>query len=207
VLSLKSGHVFEKRLIQKHIEQTGTDPVTNQEMTPNDLVEVKTAKIVKPRPPSATSVPGILQIFQNEWDALMLETHTLKQQLYSARQELSQSLYRNDAANRVIARLIQERDQARAALAAHGLPSGDGAAPMDSSDADAGIPEGAVNRMTEASAALSKPRKKRVKTLVEEVTPIDTVRGFKTSSNHSHPLHGSNKPGILSLDLHYQLNT
>lgn len=38
-------------------------------------------KTVKPRPVTATSIPSMLQLFQNEWDALMLETYTLKQHL------------------------------------------------------------------------------------------------------------------------------
>ena len=46
----------------------------------------------------------------------MLESYSLKQQYLRIRQELSQALYQNDAANRVIARLIKERDAARDAL-------------------------------------------------------------------------------------------
>ena len=52
-------------------------------------------------------------MLQNEWDAVVLEMFALKQQCNSTRQELSYSLYAQDAASRVIARLIRERDAAR----------------------------------------------------------------------------------------------
>ena len=46
----------------------------------------------------------------------MLETYTLKKQFNETRQQLSNALYENDAAKRVIARLIKERDEARTKL-------------------------------------------------------------------------------------------
>lgn len=116
VASRKSGNVFEKHLIEAHIAENHTDPVTGEDLAVEDLIELRSPQVVTPRAPNLTSIPALLSAFQNEWDALVLESHTLKQQLSQTRQELSTALYQNDAATRVIARLSRERDEAREAL-------------------------------------------------------------------------------------------
>lgn len=108
--------MYEKRLIEAYISENGTEPSTNESLATDDLIDVKGAKTVRPRPPTLTSIPSLLGVFQEEWDALALETHTLKQNLAQTRQELSTALYQHDAAVRVIARLTRERDEAREAL-------------------------------------------------------------------------------------------
>eukprot|EP00640_Fibrocapsa_japonica_P007522 CAMPEP_0113944350 /NCGR_PEP_ID=MMETSP1339-20121228/33657_1 /TAXON_ID=94617 /ORGANISM="Fibrocapsa japonica" /LENGTH=148 /DNA_ID=CAMNT_0000949527 /DNA_START=80 /DNA_END=522 /DNA_ORIENTATION=+ /assembly_acc=CAM_ASM_000762 len=116
VVSKKTGHLFEKRLISKYLEAESKCPITAQDMTADDLIGLESNKATRPRPLTATSIPGLLSLFQNEWDDLMLETFTLKQHLDATRQQLSQALYQHDAACRVIARLIRERDEARTQL-------------------------------------------------------------------------------------------
>lgn len=87
-------------------------PLVKQQCSDQALFSVGPGATV-PRPPTHSSIPALLTALQNEWDALVLETFTLKQQYNSTRQELSYALYSQDAASRVIARLMRERDAAR----------------------------------------------------------------------------------------------
>jgi pre-mRNA-processing factor 19 len=111
-----TGNVYEKRLIEAYIAENHKDPVNGEELEITDLIDLKSNRIVTPRPPTLTSIPSLLSTFQTEWDALALETFTIRQQLHQTRQELSTALYQHDAAIRVIARLTKERDEARDAL-------------------------------------------------------------------------------------------
>ena len=110
------GNIFERRLIEAHIAEHGTDPITGDDLAVEDLIELKSAQIAKPRPPTHTSIPSLLSTFQNEWDALALETYNLRDHLEKTRRELSSALFQHDAAIRTIDRLTRERDEARDAL-------------------------------------------------------------------------------------------
>ena len=128
-----------------------------------DLVDLKQARTVRPRPPTLTSIPALLSTFQNEWDAIVLESFQLKQQLAETRQELSTALYYNDAAEKVIARLQKERDEARDALANVSITSnGTNGASADSMQVDGqGLPEHIVAKIDETQKQLSSTRRKR----------------------------------------------
>ena len=81
VVSPVSGQVYERRLLEKFISDNGTDPVTREPLSVDQLIEIKCSPLVKPKPPSATSIPAILKSLQDEWDAVMLHSFTLRQQL------------------------------------------------------------------------------------------------------------------------------
>ncbi|CDS05955.1 hypothetical protein LRAMOSA08483 [Lichtheimia ramosa] len=210
VVSVKSGHLFEKRLIEKYIADHGKDPITGEELTNDDLVSVKAnPETVRPRPPKLSSVPSLLSSLQNEWDSVMLESFTLKQQYQQVRQELSHALYQNDAATRVIARLKKERDSAREALAnvqAHlGTTAAATTAPAaDESDKGAmdvdtsALPNDVVEKINETSESLSQGRRKRKPPT--EHTSIDTIKTF-TESSTIPSMHSARSTGITAVDL------
>jgi len=71
VVSAKTGHLFEKKLILKYLASEDKCPVTGAPLQESDLVAVVAAQTARPRPITATSIPGLLSHFQNEWDAVM----------------------------------------------------------------------------------------------------------------------------------------
>ncbi|KAG7838516.1 hypothetical protein KL919_001532 [Ogataea angusta] len=119
VLSTKSGHVYEKRLVEEYIAQHGTDPISGESLSSEDLVAIQVSALEKPlvvRESASTSIPSLLSIFQREWDALALETFELRRQLNQYKKELSLALYKQDAAVRVAASAIKQRDEYKRAL-------------------------------------------------------------------------------------------
>ena len=208
VVSSKSGHLFEKKLVEKYVKETGKCPVTGETLGMDDLMPLKASKTVKPRPSPATSIPGLLGLFHDEWDTLMLETHTLRQSLHTVRQELSHALYQHDAATRVIARLIRERDDARAALqnVRTSIAEQDqtGKRVAEDADADAGkrqkkaaLPDEVIEELAAVNAQLSQGRKKRV--VPDSLASTDELAS--ASLLGSHPLHQTTNGGIVSIDI------
>lgn len=122
VVSSLTGHIYEKRLIEKHIKVSGTDPMNPdtpmylEHIIPISIPAEQTKYMASPRTVESASIPQILKILQNEWDASMLELFNVKQQLQQTREQLSHSLYQHDAACRVIAKLMKERDEALSSL-------------------------------------------------------------------------------------------
>ncbi|KRX99226.1 Pre-mRNA-processing factor 19 [Trichinella pseudospiralis] len=186
VLSPVSGRIYEKRLIEKYIAENGTDPVNGKALTVEQLIEIKTEPVLQPRPPNASSIPGILRMLQDEWDAVMLHSFNLREQLLTSRQELSQYAYNYDAACRVISRLTKE--------------AGGEDMETDESVEEVGITPEIMQKLQDKASILTKARKQRGKTISEEVLKADDIRCYKQKSMHI-GLHSATAPGITCLDV------
>uniref|UniRef100_A0A4W5P813 Pre-mRNA-processing factor 19 n=1 Tax=Hucho hucho TaxID=62062 RepID=A0A4W5P813_9TELE len=188
-----SNQVFERRLIEKFIAENGVDPMNGQPLSEEQLIDIKVSHPIRPKAASATSIPAILKSLQDEWDAVMLHSFTLRQQLQTTRQELSHALYQHDAACRVIARLTKEVTAAREALATL-KPQAGLVAPqtMPTSLPATGLQDKATVLTTE--------RKKRGKTVPEELVRAEDLSKYRQVASHA-GLHSASVPGILCMDL------
>ena len=43
VVSKKTGHIFERKLIEKHIDATGQCPITSQPLTLEDILPIQSS--------------------------------------------------------------------------------------------------------------------------------------------------------------------
>eukprot|EP00347_Sterkiella_histriomuscorum_P009835 403339693 len=214
IVCTKTGHVFERDLIKKHLDHTGQCPLTGVDLNfDQDFVELKVSQAALPKPIVANNVPGILQMFQSEWDNVMLEVFQLRKNLEQTRRELSQALYQHDAACRVICRLMKEKEelqnvlslttdkmeQYKSELASQVVQGGaSGLGYVREEKQDEGMYPELAARMEKLSKQLQEQRKK-------DKAPANypKLEDYKTLKQAgSFPLHDSTKPGILDLDIH-----
>lgn len=125
----------------------------------------------------------------------MLESYELKQTMDQLKQELSQALYNQDAAYRVIVRLTKERNEARDALnkmrvgQVQSAPTSTAAASTNGDDAmqvDGPaeiLPADITAKLDEFQARTSQTRRKRP--VPEGWTTLDKIQNFATQSRES----------------------
>ena len=177
VVVTPSGHICIKRLLlTKLAENGGVDPfessIRELPLSEDQLVTLAkpsgaaAAAAAAPPRPQATSLPNLLHMVQKEYDALVLELFDTRKTLEETRRELSQALYQNDAAVRVVARLAQERDVAKQELerwnASAGVPPTNGqppppaaAAAAAAGEVEAGEPKSKRRRLEPSAEPLS----------------------------------------------------
>lgn len=151
----------------------------------------------------------------------MLGTHALEQKYNATRQELSYALYSQDAASRVVARLIRERDAARECVfflpfAYHHLiesfmdralanvqatlgvaqPASEDVEMAENAAGEDALPTNIISQIDETHQALSAARKKR-KPPADYATALEVKTYVSTHTIPS--LHSASPSGITSL--------
>lgn len=200
-----SGHICNKRLLlTKLAENGGLDPFETTKDLPLSEDQLVTlggsarSSAVPPRP-QATSFPNMLGLIQKEYDALVLELFDTRKALEETRRELSQALYQNDAAIRVVARIAQERDAAKQQLeqwnaSAAAVPAAEEEEPTVAAPTEEepsakrrrileptakvlknDLPEDDLQAMTEVWTQLSKTRKPTLKAATAEAPSTESL--------------------------------
>ena len=217
---------FKKLLLSKLADNGGVDPFgdsdTAKPLSEDELIVVSSlpASTQPPRPQGASSLPSLLQLLNTEYESLVLELFDTRKALEEARKELSQALYQNDAAVRVVARLSQERDAARQELqqweAQGGTPAKKRSAAGGEADADTdgpaskrsktdapadpdgdGVPKEQLEIMLDTWKSLAKQRKdNKKKTAAAAPTPA-TLQTFAKLESKSY--HSTKSQGVLHL--------
>lgn len=63
VVCVKTGHVYEKDLIKKHLADTGQCPLTGRDLNiDDDLVDLNVEGAALPKPLMASSTPSLIQL-------------------------------------------------------------------------------------------------------------------------------------------------
>jgi len=199
VISPVSGAVFERRLIHKWIQENGSDPVNDSPLDIDQLIEIKPESLVRPKAPNHTSIPAMLKALQDEWDSVMLNSYSVRQNLTTTRQELSHALYQHDAACRVIARLQKETNAAREALAtlkpsATQIPT---AQITPSQEVISGLNEDIIQKLDEKNTALSQTRKSVLSDRKKTLAGVEKLHNYSKCKDFT-SLHGTNH--VLSID-------
>ncbi|XVF66405.1 hypothetical protein PTKIN_Ptkin10aG0032900 [Pterospermum kingtungense] len=182
VVSTKSGLLYEKRLIERHIADYGKCPVTGEPLTMDDIVPVKTGKLHTARQELSHA------LYQH--DAACRVIARLKKERDEARSLLAQA--ERQAPFPALAVTSNVSALTNGKRAAEDEDMGPGAKRMRP-----GVSESIIAELTECNAALSQQRKKRQ--ISPTLAPIDALERYTQLS--SHPLHKTNKPGITSIDI------
>lgn len=203
VVSRLNGALYERRLIEAYLLESGNRcPMTNQPMSKDDLITVSCetaagAAVVGAAAPA--TIPGLLASLQSEWDGVILEQFSLRQQLSQAHQELSRSLFEHEAMCRVVAKLIRERDGLRKLLHEKGMNGAEVAETEVEGGSDGALPSAIVEEIDANMHRIKAERLRREaphnlasKEELRNTVEVDCVNSHAGGSGNS---------GVLCLDI------
>ncbi len=194
-VALPTGQICSRALLLKKLTETSNaNPFdASVQVDEAQLIDIQTSNdILPPRTGKTNSIPSILGLLSSEYDALVLELFDTRKALEETRKELSHALYQNDAAVRVIARVVMERDMARRELANVSASAGDANAGNKRKRVDADNvdvvpqdePAAAAAATTAASSGIPQNIKDQFQAKWKE---LSSTRKAKTKASGSYP--------------------
>jgi pre-mRNA-processing factor 19 len=208
-----SGRICLKSLLlSKLADNGGSDPFSGQPLDEDQLISLSNSSTIIPPRPSASSVPEILKLLNTEYSNLVLELFDTRKLLEETRMELSQALYQNDAAVRVVARLAMERDAARQELA-HWKVNPEVPAPSTEEEGPSkkrarteasiqphSIPAQVLETMKQKWQELASNRKALKKEIAAQAPTLEVLQSYKETSHKSYHK-SSGKQGIVDMKM------
>ena len=105
------GIVYEKNSIEEYLKTSNTCPFDNLPLNISELIPIQiSTSNIHPSIIRANSFQDLLTSLQTEWNITQEELFQLKKKLAQCQKELALALYEKEAAKRVIARLISEKN-------------------------------------------------------------------------------------------------
>lgn len=110
--------VYEKDEIEKAINENGKCPITNEEITLDDLITVNSPitntndnNVIPQNKQIKNDFLDLLTKLKTEYCSLIYEKNKLNKEYTEISNELNEKIAKNEAAMLVIARLVKERDE------------------------------------------------------------------------------------------------
>lgn len=113
VISLKTGHVFDKETIEEHIKKTGQCPITGKSLSISDIKNINAIKYIDSISNNDLTAPSfteVISLITSEYNSIEEEIVFKKQELIALEKDLTDYSFRQEAARLVISRLVKEKE-------------------------------------------------------------------------------------------------
>jgi len=204
-----SGSVYERKHIERYIQENGCDPETKRALSKDELIVIKQSPKVTPAEPNAMSISSIIKSLRDEYDATVLYNAKMQKDVRSNNGELTDQLYTHDAATRVIRALTEQMIQVRVELEKARQEDAERVAEerkemkdeQMEDEEEKGMTEAIMERLQSNAKRLTGERKGRSRKPPPELASQSDLAEYAVKHNYP-ALHSASVPGITCLDVH-----
>jgi len=204
-----SGNVYEKKIIERWIQENGTDPGTKRALAKDELIVIQQSPKVTPAEPNSMSISAIIKSLRDEYDATVLYNAKMNKDVKGNKGELIEQLYTHDAATRVIRALTEQMIGVRVELEKARQEEAERTEEEEkremkeenaSEEDDRGMTEAIMERLQSNAKRLTEQRKGRSRKPPADLASQSDLAQYEVKHNYP-ALHSASVPGITCLDV------